>query len=93
VAALLLLQFVLMARFLRDPTRHAVWYSGFGVPLFVLGMLASALAVSPAGVAYPPGPTRSPVPEHPSSATVRRAPRSDGRPGRATCWCGPPPGR
>ncbi|WP_460449692.1 chlorophyll synthase ChlG [Alsobacter sp. SYSU BS001988] len=51
VAALLLLQFVLMARFLRDPTRHAVWYSGFGVPLFVLGMLASALAVSPAGVA------------------------------------------
>ncbi|WP_406855362.1 chlorophyll synthase ChlG [Alsobacter sp. KACC 23698] len=51
VTALLLFQFVLMARFLRDPTRHAVWYSGFGVPLFVLGMLASALAVSPAGPA------------------------------------------
>jgi chlorophyll/bacteriochlorophyll a synthase len=49
VTALLLLQFVLMARFLRDPTANAVWYSGFGVPLFVFGMLASALAVSPAG--------------------------------------------
>ncbi len=45
VAALLLAQFVLMARFLRDPRRHATWYSGVGIPFFVSGMMAAAFAV------------------------------------------------
>jgi chlorophyll/bacteriochlorophyll a synthase len=45
VAALLLAQFVLMRRFLAAPVARAIWYSGFGVPLFVLGMLVSAFAL------------------------------------------------
>ena len=40
----LALQLLLMIRFLRDPIRYAVWFSGFGVSLYVLGMLASAFA-------------------------------------------------
>ncbi|MEM9209289.1 MAG: chlorophyll synthase ChlG [Pseudomonadota bacterium] len=44
VGAVLGAQIILMSRFLRDPTRYAVWYSGFGVLLYVLGMLASAFA-------------------------------------------------
>jgi chlorophyll synthase len=36
---------VLMRRFLADPTARALWYSGFGVPLFVLGMMVSAFAL------------------------------------------------
>ncbi len=45
VAALLATQAVLMRRFLSDPIRWATWFSGFGVTLYVLGMLASAFAV------------------------------------------------
>ena len=45
VAAFLTGQLVLMARFLRDPVGKALFYSGFGVPLFVFGMMASAVAV------------------------------------------------
>ena len=45
VALLLATQLVLMKRFLSDPTRWATWFSGFGVALYVLGMLASAFAV------------------------------------------------
>jgi chlorophyll synthase len=45
VAALLLLQAVLMKQFLKDPTGRALWYSGFGVPLFVAGMMVSAFAL------------------------------------------------
>jgi chlorophyll/bacteriochlorophyll a synthase len=45
VAALLIGQLELMRRFLRDPIKNAIWYSGFGVPLFVSGMMASAFAV------------------------------------------------
>ena len=45
VALLLAAQVVLMVRFLKNPTTLAVWYSGFGVPLYVLGMLVSAFAV------------------------------------------------
>ena len=48
VAVLLVLQGVLMRRFLADPRGRAVWYSGFGVPLFVIGMMVSALALRPA---------------------------------------------
>ncbi len=45
VAALLAAQLVMMRRFLAEPVARALWYSGFGVPLYVLGMLVSAFAV------------------------------------------------
>ncbi len=49
VALLLLAQGLMMRRFLASPAASAVWYSGFGVPLYVFGMLASALAVQGLG--------------------------------------------
>ncbi|SFH11299.1 chlorophyll synthase ChlG [Methylobacterium gossipiicola] len=49
VAVLLLGQVVMMRRFLVNPPERALWYSGFGVPLYVLGMLASAFAVRAPG--------------------------------------------
>lgn len=45
IVALLLGQALMMRRFLSDPVRHALWYSGFGVPLFVSGMMVSAFAL------------------------------------------------
>ena len=45
VAVLMLAQVLLMKRFLADPVLRAIWYSGIGVPLFVLGMLVSAFAL------------------------------------------------
>jgi chlorophyll synthase len=45
VAGLLVLQLAMMARFLGDPRRRALWYSGLGVTLYVSGMLVSAFAV------------------------------------------------
>jgi chlorophyll/bacteriochlorophyll a synthase len=45
VAALMLAQVVMMKHFLKRPVDRALWYSGFGVPLFVLGMLVSAFAL------------------------------------------------
>lgn len=45
IAGLLLLQILLMDRFLESPRERAVWYSGFGVPLFVAGMMISAFAL------------------------------------------------
>jgi chlorophyll synthase len=45
VGLLLIVQLVMMRRFLRAPVAQALWYSGFGVPLFVLGMMASAFAL------------------------------------------------
>jgi chlorophyll synthase len=42
---LLAAQYALMVRFLRAPLARALWYSGVGVPLFVLGMLVSAFAL------------------------------------------------
>jgi chlorophyll/bacteriochlorophyll a synthase len=45
VAALLAMQVLMMRRFLAAPVGRALWYSGFGVPLFVLGMLVSAFAL------------------------------------------------
>ena len=45
VVVLLGAQLVMMQRLLRDPIKDAYWYSGFGVPLYVLGMMASAVAV------------------------------------------------
>lgn len=45
VVTLLVAQLLMMMRLLRDPIKDAYWYSGFGVPLYVLGMMASAVAV------------------------------------------------
>jgi chlorophyll synthase len=47
VAGSVALQLVCMARLLRDPRKYAPWYNATGVTLFVLGMLAAALAVGP----------------------------------------------
>jgi chlorophyll/bacteriochlorophyll a synthase len=45
VAALLTGQVLMMRRFVAEPIERALWYSGFGVPLFVLGMLVAAFAL------------------------------------------------
>ncbi len=45
MAALLAWQGLMMARFLGDVRGRALWYSGFGVPLFVAGMMVSAFAL------------------------------------------------
>jgi len=49
VFVLLLAQAVLMARFLKAPEKQALFYSGFGVPLFVAGMMVSAFALRALG--------------------------------------------
>ncbi|RAI33036.1 chlorophyll synthase ChlG [Rhodoplanes serenus] len=49
VAAVLLAQGVLAVRFLREPIAKATWFSGLGVTLYVIGMMASAVAVSSFG--------------------------------------------
>ncbi len=45
IVGLIVAQALMMKRFLADPVRHALWYSGFGVPLFVSGMMVSAFAL------------------------------------------------
>ena len=45
VALLLVGQFVLMRRLLRDPLTHTPWYNATGTTLYVLGMLASAFGL------------------------------------------------
>ena len=45
VFGLLVLQLVMMDHFLARVSKRALWYSGFGVPLFVAGMMVSAFAV------------------------------------------------
>ena len=45
VLMLVITQAVLMRRFLKNPRRFATWFSGFGVTLYVLGMLATAFAL------------------------------------------------
>jgi chlorophyll synthase len=51
VAALLAVQAVMMRRFLADVRARALWYSGFGVPLFVAGMMVAAFALRAGGAA------------------------------------------
>lgn len=46
VAVMLAAQLVLMRRLLADPRAHAPWYNATGTTLYVLGMLASAIAVA-----------------------------------------------
>ena len=51
IGGLLSLQVLMMDVFLDRPTEKALWYSGFGVPVFVSGMMVSAFALrSLAGV-------------------------------------------
>ena len=45
VAALVAVQLGLMTRLVQDPKGRAAWYNATGTTLYVLGMLASALAV------------------------------------------------
>ena len=45
VLGLMLLQLLLMDYFVGSPTERALLYSGFGVPLFVAGMMVSAFAL------------------------------------------------
>ena len=45
VAALLFIQLGLMSHFLASACKRALWYSGFGIPFFVSGMMISAFAV------------------------------------------------
>ncbi|ABD08685.1 chlorophyll synthase [Rhodopseudomonas palustris HaA2] len=49
VGLVLAVQLGLMVRFLRAPVERATWFSGLGVALYVMGMMASAVAVSPFG--------------------------------------------
>lgn len=46
VALLVFAQIALMPRFLRDPRGQAPWYNGTGTLFYVLGMLASAIALA-----------------------------------------------
>jgi chlorophyll/bacteriochlorophyll a synthase len=45
IAALIVLQCVMLKRFLAAPIEQALWYSGFGVPVLVSGMMISAFAI------------------------------------------------
>ena len=45
VTASLALQVLCMLRLVKDPKKYAPWYNGTGVTLYVLGMLASAIAI------------------------------------------------
>jgi chlorophyll/bacteriochlorophyll a synthase len=45
VAVLLAIQVRMMLRFIAAPREQALWYSGFGVPLYVLGMMITAFAI------------------------------------------------
>jgi len=49
IVILLTLQYYMMNWFLAKPTERALMYSGFGVPLFVAGMMVSAFAVRSLG--------------------------------------------
>ena len=45
IACLLAVQVPMMWRFVQRPVERALWYSGFGVPLYVSGMLVAAFAL------------------------------------------------
>jgi chlorophyll synthase len=49
ITGLLAAQALMMRRFVAAPRERALWYSGFGVPLFVSGMLVAAWALRSMG--------------------------------------------
>jgi len=51
VAGLLAAQLWLMRTLLADPARRAPWYNATGTTLYVIGMLVTAFAIQPGGVA------------------------------------------
>ena len=51
VAGVLAVQLVLMARFLKDPVKNALFLSAFGVTLYVSGMMAAAIGIRSIGAA------------------------------------------
>lgn len=53
VGLLLGLQLLMMDYFMASVRERALWYSGFGVPVFVAGMMVSAFAVRGLQVAAP----------------------------------------
>ncbi|WP_293367978.1 chlorophyll synthase ChlG [Nevskia sp.] len=50
IVVLLAAQLLMMRRFLATPSKLAIWYSGFGIPLYVAGMMVSAFALRVSGV-------------------------------------------
>jgi chlorophyll synthase len=46
VCALVIVQFFLMAQFLKSPRERAPWYNGTGISCYVVGMLISAFALA-----------------------------------------------
>jgi len=50
IAALMMGQIVLLRDFLKRPIEKALFYSGFGVPLLVLGMMVAAFGVNSLGL-------------------------------------------
>jgi chlorophyll/bacteriochlorophyll a synthase len=51
IVGLLVVQLILMDHFMQNPRERALLYSGFGVPLFVAGMMVSAFALRATGAA------------------------------------------
>ncbi len=49
IALSLLLQGLAMRRLMRDPKKHAPWYNGTGVTLYVLGMMVTAFGLGSLG--------------------------------------------
>jgi chlorophyll synthase len=47
IVGLVIVQVLMMRRFLAAPIEKALWYSALGVPVFVTGMMISAFAVRP----------------------------------------------
>ncbi|QFU09743.1 bacteriochlorophyll/chlorophyll a synthase [Rhodobacteraceae bacterium THAF1] len=45
ITGLIVVQGAMMRRFLQAPAQRALWYSGFGVPLYVAGMMVAAFAI------------------------------------------------
>ena len=45
IAGCLIVQLVMMRRFVAKPVARALWFSGLGVPLYVAGMMISAFAL------------------------------------------------
>jgi chlorophyll synthase len=50
IGALMIGQIILLRDFLRRPIEKALFYSGFGVPLLVSGMMVAAFAVNSMGI-------------------------------------------
>ena len=50
VAALVIAQAALMVQFMMSPVARAIWYSAFGVTIYVAGMMLSAFALRNLGV-------------------------------------------